>query len=267
MSVTMTRLADLLRKGLEAMPYLVTRPRALVLGLKGVHLREYIKLDRRWLRASGTRTVLDVGANTGQFASAIAAVLPDAMVYAFEPLPDCYETLEGRMRRLGARCETFQLAIGAMDGPVTFHRSCFSESSSVLPMSELHKQAFPWTARISPMQVEMRRLDTAVSGLRLTPDVLLKIDVQGYENHVLRGASETLAKVAYVITEASFETLYQGQGSVADTFALLAPYGFRFRGVLEQLTCPTDDRILQADLLFARDGARWTTSYSSVDAV
>lgn len=254
MRIAITRLADLLRKALEAVPDLVIRPRALALGLQGVHLREYIKLDRRWIRESGTRTVLDVGANTGQFASAIASVLPDAMVYAFEPLPDCYEALEHRMKRLGSRCKTFQLAIGEADGPVMFHRSGFSESSSVLPMSELHKRAFPWTAEISPVQVDMRRLDTAVSRLPLIPDVLLKIDVQGYENHVLRGASETLAQVKYVITEASFETLYQGQGSVAETFALLTPYGLRFKGVLEQLACPMDDRILQADLLFVRDG-------------
>lgn len=247
------RASDLLHKALEAMPRLIMRPGALIHGLRGVHLREYLKLDRRWLRRSGIRTVLDVGANTGQFASAIAALLPDARIYAFEPLPDCYEALRRRMRRSRERFEAFPFAIGDVEGAVTFHRSSFAESSSVLPMDDLHKQAFPWTAETVPLEVEMRTLDEVVHGLDLAPDVLLKIDVQGYEHRVLVGAARTLPRIRYVITEVTFEPLYRGQGSAAETCALLSRHGFQLKGVLEQLACPMDDRILQADLLFARE--------------
>lgn len=253
MSAAAHRLKDLLGKALEAAPRLATRPGALLRGLTGVHLREYMKLDLRWLRRAGVRTVLDVGANTGQFASAIAAVLPHATIYAFEPLPDCYEALCRRMRRAGARFEGRRIAIGETSGVVTFHRSRFTESSSVLPMDRLHRELFPWTAQTTTLDVEMTTLDDAIPAPRLVPEVLLKVDVQGFENSVLRGAERTLGRVRYVITEVSFEPLYEGQGSVADTYALLSRHGFRLKGVLEQLCCPTDDRVLQADLLFVRE--------------
>ena len=62
-------------------------------GAQKVHLGELLKLQehRKWLQAANIRTVVDVGANAGQFSSAIRCFVPEAQIYAFEPLPDCYE--------------------------------------------------------------------------------------------------------------------------------------------------------------------------------
>jgi hypothetical protein len=52
----------------------------------------------RWMRNLNIRTVLDVGANIGQFADQIHTIVPEAAIYSFEPLPECCELL---VRRTG----------------------------------------------------------------------------------------------------------------------------------------------------------------------
>jgi FkbM family methyltransferase len=239
---------------LEAMEQPVVFPSVLWLTIvKGVHIRELLKLNRHrtWLRVAGIRTVLDVGASTGQFSSAIRAILPNAQIYAFEPLPDCYQTLFKKMAKW-ERFQAFCVAIGDRTGTVQFWRSKFPEASSILLMSGLHKTAFPWTAKTAPLTIEMHTLDNYLDKLTLTPSVLLKIDVQGYEHKVLQGGSQLLKQVDYVLVEVSFKNLYEGQASFHTIYEFLFAQGFEYGGQMEQLPSPLDDTILQADILFVR---------------
>ncbi len=217
----------------------------------GVNPGQYLKLDWPWLRQSGVRTVIDVGAHKGEFACAIRAVLPGARIYAFEPLEDCYEILR---RKLGANGHgrAFLAAVGRRDGTLTLWRSSYAKSSSILPMAELHKVSFPWTATTTPQNVEIKSLDSYNGQLQLEPKVLLKIDVQGYEAEVLRGAAQLLQKVDCILLEISFRPLYEGQPSFAEIHSLLHEAGFSYSGNLEQLLSPLDGSLLQADALFVR---------------
>jgi FkbM family methyltransferase len=225
--------------------------------VKGVHIRELLKLNRhrKWLRVAGIHTVLDVGANTGQFSSAIRAIFPEAQIYAFEPVPDCYQTLSKKMAKWG-RFQAFCVAIGDQTSKVQFWRSEFTEASSVLLMSDLHKTAFPWTAKTTPLTVEMHTLDNYLDKLTLTPSVLLKIDVQGYEHKVLQGSSQLLKQVNYILVEASFKELYEGQASFHMVYEFLFAQGFEYGGQIEQLLSPSNGDILQADVLFVRKASK-----------
>ncbi len=218
---------------------------------KGVNPGHYFKLNAPWIRRAGIRTVLDVGAHRGEFSSAIRALLPTAQIYAFEPLPDCCAELAKRFRT-NCTFQAFPVAIGASHDRITLWRSSYPKSSSVLPMAELHKDSFPWSAGNTPLTVEMRALDEYLEQLKLAEKVLLKIDVQGYEAQVLNGAKELLKRVAYVLLEVSFRPLYEGQGAFAEIHAFLQSAGFSYSGNLEQLLSPLDGSVLQADALFVR---------------
>ena len=236
--------------GARFLPTLVTRPGLLLLALRGAHLGPLLKLDAKWIRAARINTVLDIGANTGQFASAIHGLLPGARIYSFEPLVDCYQVLARRLS--GARrFQAFNVALGAKEGNVTFHRNDFTASSSVLPITALHSTAFPWTAETAPVTVEMRSLDSFLPDLVLESKVLVKIDVQGYEDQVLLGGESVIRAASYVLIETSFEPLYEGQASFETIYAIMTEYGFRYSGSIDQLVSPVDGRILQADALFA----------------
>jgi FkbM family methyltransferase len=218
-----------------------------------VHLGELLRLGRhrRWLAQAGIGTVLDVGANTGQFASAIRALLPTMQIYSFEPLPDCCERLRRTLAPRG-RFQAFNVALGDLPGTATFSRNEFAEASSLLPLAETHQRAFPWARQVVPVTVEVATLDALAPQLALTPKVLLKLDVQGYELKTLAGARQTLAHVAYVLVETSYQHLYQGEPLFAEVHAWLQAEGFRFAGCLDQLASPLDGRLLQGDALFVR---------------
>lgn len=230
-----------------------TLPQLLTSVAKGAHAGQLITLKphRKWLRAARIETIIDVGANTGQFSSAMRALLPHAQIYAFEPLSECFAELSRRFERSG-NFKAFMVALGDEPNESIMWRSEFSESSSLLKMTELHKKAFPWSADNTTRSVTVRALDTYLPELRLMPRVLLKLDVQGFEGRVLRGATRMLDRVDYVLTEVTFRSLYEGQASFDDIYQYLGAHGFDYRGNLDQLSSPIDGTILQADALFSR---------------
>ena len=98
----------------------------------------------------------------------------------------------------------------------------------------------------------MRKLDEYADQMELSSKTLLKIDVQGYEDRVLRGARKVLRKVDYVLVEVSVAPLYEGQAQFDPIYSFLLDSGFSYAGNLEQMLSPLDGSILQLDALFAR---------------
>ena len=90
-------------------------------------------------------------------------------------------------------------------------------------------------------------------GINLNDNMLVKIDVQGYEDRVIRGGQDTISRAEIVIVETSFQCLYEGQPMFEYIYEVLTKMGFSYRGALEQISNPIDGGILQADSLFVKD--------------
>jgi FkbM family methyltransferase len=208
---------------------------------------------RRWLQRAGIRTVIDVGGYIGATAYALRLILPEVQIYSFEPLEDNYTRLVRTLEPFG-RFRAFRTALGDRAGTLDFHRSDFAASSSALPMGDLHRTLYPETAHTTTVTVPVARLDDYLDQMDLQTPVLLKIDVQGYEAVVLRGAAKTLERVDYLITEVSFRELYAGQPLFDEIHALLTGQGFWYAGSIDSMLSPLDGSILQADALFIRKG-------------
>lgn len=196
-------------------------------------------------------TVLDVGANVGQFAVASAKLFPDARVHSFEPVPDCVESLRKNVSSLG-NVIVYPLALGEDEGEVEFHVNTHSHSSSVLPLAQAHRDAFPEARETRVIQVQLSTLDRVFANVEFKSPVLLKLDVQGYEVQTLRGAVETLRRVDYVVLEASFKPMYEGELLFMDTVRIMEQQGFRFERPVGWLSEPGNGEILQMDALFVR---------------
>ena len=252
--MTVPDLRNTLRKSerfVELAPEYLLHPGRVKQLVKGVHPGILPTLDVPWLKAIAPRTILDVGANTGQFTFAARQVFPAATIYAFEPLPACVATLRERMASDRA-FTAFACAVGSEDGRITIHESASSPSSSILPMTDAHTEAFPWTEGGRDIDVELRRLDSVLPELTMIAPVMLKVDVQGYSLEVLKGATATLQSCDLVLVETSIATLYAGESSFDEVYAFMREAGFRFGGFLDQLVHPQTGAILQVDAIFQR---------------
>ena len=201
------------------------------------------------------RTVVDVGANVGQFAIAAAKLLPVKRIYCFEPVPETAERLRRATAGL-AVVRVHAVALGDECGELDFHLNRHSHSSSALRLTAAHQAAFPEAREVAVAPVPVRKLDDVFLGITLEPPVLLKLDVQGFELRVLRGGTATLQNVDYVVLEASFRQLYESEPLFDEVAAHMADLGFRFARPLSWLVAPATGEILQMDSLFVRNAVR-----------
>ncbi len=203
------------------------------------------------LRAMGIRTVLDIGANTGQFAQYIRSVLPDARLFCFEPLSGPFSKLETLATRDGSM-RAFNFALGEEEATAEmFQHLDHSPSSSLLKSTELTHRLYPRTRRKTPVTVAIKSLDAAVKQLdiALEPEILIKLDVQGYEDRVIRGGPDTFSTASACLCEVSFDPLYSAQCTAQDVWNLLDRLGFNYKGNLDQTYAP-DGHVIFADCLF-----------------
>ncbi len=251
----LSRLIDLSQKALDMSSALAQRPYMIprvVRGmLRGAHPSEIMRLEMEWLKRKGIKTIIDVGANTGQFSMAAEFLFQNAKIYAFEPLPACFKILQEKILNK-SHVKAFNVAIGNQNSEETIWESSFAKSSSMLPMGDTHKTNFPWTAGAKPQIVRVAKLDDYLDEMEIIPPLLLKIDVQGYEDKVLLGASNILGMTDIIIIEVSFIPLYEDQVMFPQIYKILTEAGFEFAGNLGQRDSPIDGSILQADALFCR---------------
>jgi FkbM family methyltransferase len=218
---------------------------------RGVGLSMFRRLNRPWVRRLGIETVIDIGANVGQFSLVIHEICPAARIYAFEPLPECYEILCRRMSGV-QRFRAFNCALGRAKGRVEFFRNEFSQASSALPMRPLHMEGFPYTKETERITVDMIRLDDVGEELTIEGPMLCKIDVQGYEEGVIRGGEGMIRKAKVVIVEVSYRPLYEGQPLFHEVYSLMVSLGFDYHGNLDEFRSPMDASVLQTDAVFIK---------------
>ena len=226
-------------------------PRLFRLRARGVLPGLFERLDCPWFHSLSLETVLDVGAYVGRYAETIHALLPDVKIYSFEPLGDCFRELEQRANRI-PQLTAFNYGLGDEVGEQTLQRHDFAPSSSLLKMTSIHKGAFPNSAESQPVTIRLQRLDDVAEGLQLRLPMLVKIDVQGFEDRVLSGGENTIKKASAIIIEASFVPLYEGQPLFNDIHRQLAGWGFLYAGSVGQLRSDTTGEVLQEDSLFLR---------------
>ena len=217
-------------------------------------LKQIAEAERRktlWLRNMNIETILDIGANTGQFAKSMHELFPEATLYSFEPLKDCYDELLVQFKNV-PQFQAFNVALGDETGIVEMHRSEYSPSSSLLSMNDLHKTSFPYTKKEIIQKVDLVCLDDIASRLELRKPMLVKLDVQGYEDKVISGGKSVIGQADIVITELSVEQLYDGQPLFDEIYKAMTSMGFQYRGNYDQLCSPDDGRVLQVDGIFTK---------------
>lgn len=202
---------------------------------------------------NGCRTVVDIGANRGQFALVARRCFPDARIVSFEPLPGPAAIF----RRVFAQDHAVILheaAVGPHAARSTMHVSARDDSSSLLPIAALQSAMFPGTAEVSTTEVSVASLNAFIDAADIAAPALLKLDVQGFELEALAGCEPLLSLFDWVYCECSFVELYATQKLAADVIEWLSDRGFRLQGMFNP-AYDSEGRAIQADFLFCRNGA------------
>ncbi|MFA5804210.1 MAG: FkbM family methyltransferase [Melioribacteraceae bacterium] len=202
------------------------------------------------LRDYNIKTIIDIGANIGQFSLAANHFFPNAMIYSFEPLPFEFARLSKNTNRR-ENIKKFNLALGNQCGTIDFYKNDYSLASSVLPISKQQKEFLPVTASQKRIKVSIERLSKIFPCLDVKGPVLLKLDVQGFEKEVLLGAVEILPQIDYLLFETSFIPMYEREPLFDEMHAFVKNLGFQFIAPLNFLR-REDFTILQMDVLYKR---------------
>jgi FkbM family methyltransferase len=195
-------------------------------------------------------TVVDVGANRGQFSLFALNTFPSAAIFSLEPL----EGPAARFRKVFAgepRVTLHNAALGPTSGQSTMHVSGHDDSSSLLPITATQGELFQGTQEVRTETVRTGPLSEFLNSSSIVRPALLKLDVQGYELEALRGCGELLDEFDYVCAEGSYIELYEGQALADELIEWLSGRGFTRTCVYGTIR-DANGREVQADMLFAR---------------
>jgi len=183
--------------------------------------------------------VLDVGANTGQFAESLYDFGFKGTTISFEPVSSCYKVLLKRSKKNSKLIVPERCAIGNEDKEVTINVTDDTVFSSILKITDYHSKLKPKSRIVKTESVKMYRIDSIIDNF-IDPEedsILLKIDTQGFEKEVLEGAKNTIKRLKAIKIEIPLTNIYNNtQFTFYQTIEFLKdhnfiPYSFNIEGV------------------------------------
>jgi FkbM family methyltransferase len=208
------------------------------------------RLSAQW--GFSINCVFDVGANIGQSSLTVLAHFPNAEVYSFEPHPDTFRKLAAGLK--GRRAKVFNLALGDKSGRAELFTYEKNLINSLTPTARF---AVRFGKRGKAIPIQVSTVDEFCSSHNIEAIDVLKVDTEGCDLDVLRGATLALKsrKISFVYTEFNdiFERAGRTGGALAPICGFLQPFGFRF------VTCYTDDVVADGEF-FAVHNALFAAS-------
>ena len=174
---------------------------------------------------------VDVGVNRGQTTAALLKLFPAAKIYGFEPTPELFAQLQRRYASC-ANVTLFPVALGAVPGRQVLSVYELSGANTLLAPDPKRSQSADLLQAIRQHEVAVETLDDCLAKHHLATIDLLKIDVQGYELNVLKGAAGLLRRhaIKLILTEVLFVSAREQQPTLGDLYNYLAPLGYRVVG-------------------------------------
>lgn len=166
------------------------------------------------------KTVIDVGANVGNFIKAAIYVFPKAKIYAFEPVPHLYNKIK-KIPNIHA------FNIGLWDKNKTdffYYNKKSDDDGSFLKPTYEYEEFSNTINQTKKIKFKQKRFDELK--IEIKRPCLLKIDVEGAEDRVLQGFGIKLKEVDIIQMEWFFKNLHENQMKISTVISLLENFGF-----------------------------------------
>ena len=185
----------------------------------------FFKVRQQLINSLRVATIIDVGANAGQWLKAVNPLSIKGTVWCFEPLEVPYKELE-KSAKSYPNVKVFKLAFSDFAGPAKMFVASNGGASSSINAPTEHLKLHSTIEFSKKETVNVSTIDEFFSKHELFLPVYLKIDTQGHEWHVIKGGIKTLKNVAVVELESSMTAQYQGEKAHHDLMTELIKLGF-----------------------------------------
>jgi FkbM family methyltransferase len=165
--------------------------------------------------------VLDVGANRGQFARELRTIGYSGLIVSFEPVSTEFRVMQERFTR-DSKWRGHQIALGSRDESRAIRIPRLTVLSSFL-------EPIVATERQMTETAEVRRLDRLLPSIVPEPSksrIFLKMDTQGYDLEVFRGASGIISKILGIQSELSIQPIYRDMPHYLEALEAYESAGF-----------------------------------------
>jgi len=189
------------------------------------------------------KTIIDVGANKGEFSKAALNVFEQAKVYSFEPIPFLFKDYLLKINNERLKC--FMFALSNKNSVSKFNYNLDRKrQSSLLTPSNFNE------FKIKKVKIETKRFDSL--NLEIKRPCFLKIDVEGAEMLVLNGFEKNLKNIDVLQLEINFSENFNGQAKTSELIKFLEKYNFK-RFIQKNIIYEGENKLPKScDLIFFR---------------
>lgn len=206
--------------------------------------------------------VLDVGANYGQYGTMLRDAGYRGRIVSFEPVSASYQRLQQAAAKDG-NWDTYNFALGSSEREQEIHVTAASDFASFLPPSEFSKNTFGEVVAIAKTErVQIKRLDdvfATVTKKQKPAKIHLKMDTQGYDLDVFKGAENSLQNITSIQSELSVLPVYEGMPDYIESLTTYRNAGFEITGMFPVSHDCVTLMVIEFDCVLRRKGQTTTT--------
>lgn len=227
----------------------------------GLHVGRYPPVDslayhiKTLLRELAIDCVLDVGAHMGEYAGFLRDLEYTGRIVSFEPVRTSFEILT-KARASDKRWSGHNVALGAQGGELEMNIYRGSVFNSFLKPAENGSTRFGAATQVVGVEnVPVRRLESVIDEiLAAQPNtrLFLKMDTQGYDLQVVRGAGQRLASIRALQTELAARSTYAGMPRLPEALGELEGLGFELTGMFPVAREMDHLRLIELDCIMCR---------------